>query len=60
MKQKIYSNAVALDVATGKKQYVKPQCEVIYLDEEPKLLSASFRDGTAGGPSGLTDGEWEE
>ena len=33
-------NAVA-DVATGKKQYVKPQIEVIDLDEQPKLLSGS-------------------
>ena len=40
MTEKLLNNAVA-DVATGKKQYVKPQCEVIYLDEEPKLLSSS-------------------
>ncbi len=41
MVQKISINAVALDVATGKKQYVKPQMEVIDLDEQPKLLSGS-------------------
>ena len=41
MTQKISINAVALDVAVGKKQYVKPQIEVIDLDEQPKLLSAS-------------------
>ncbi len=41
MIQKISVNAVALDVAAGKKQYVKPQIEVINLDEQPKLLRAS-------------------
>ena len=41
MVQKSSINAVALDVATGKKQYVKPQMEVIDLDEQPKLLSGS-------------------
>lgn len=43
MVQKSSINAVALDVATGKKQYVKPQMEVIDLDEQPKLLSGSNR-----------------
>ena len=41
MEKKISVNAVALDVAAGKKQYVKPQIEVIDLDVQPKLLSAS-------------------
>lgn len=42
MTQTISINAVALDVAAGKKQYVKPQIEVIDLDEQPKLLAQSF------------------
>ena len=50
-------NEVGVDV---KKQYVAPEIEVIHLDEEPKLLSASFKGGTAGGPDGLSDGEWGE
>ena len=41
MTQTISINAVALDVAAGKKQYVKPQIEVIDLDEQPKLLNGS-------------------
>ncbi len=41
MTEKNSNNTVARDVVAGRKQYVKPQCEVIYLDEEPKLLSAS-------------------
>jgi hypothetical protein len=41
MTEEISNNAVALDVAAGKMEYVKPHCEVIYLDEKPKLLSAS-------------------
>ena len=58
MKKKFNNEVV--DVATRRKDYVKPQCEAIYLDEEPKLLSASFKGGTAGGPGGLSDGEWDE
>ena len=42
MEQKISINAVALDVAAGKKQYVTPQCEVIDLDDQPRLLADSF------------------
>ena len=61
MVQKISINAVA-DVATGKKQYVRPEIEVINLDEQPKLLSASSGtgNGTAGWGNSLTDGDWEE
>jgi hypothetical protein len=57
MKEKISSNAVALDVAAGKKQYVKPQIEVIDLDEQPKLLSAS---NFGAGFSGVNRGSWDD
>ncbi|MBR4324066.1 MAG: hypothetical protein IKP73_00915 [Bacteroidales bacterium] len=62
MTQKISSNAVALDVAAGKKQYVPPQIEVVVLDNQGAILMASGTvSGTAGWGNGtLSDGEWEE
>jgi len=62
MVQKISVNAVALDVATGKKQYVKPQIEVVELDNQGAILMASTGSGsgTAGWGNGLTDDEWSE
>ncbi len=55
---------VANDVAIvqDKRQYVRPEIEVINLDEQPKLLSASSGtgNGTAGWGNSLTDGDWEE
>ena len=58
MTEKISNNTVALDVAAGKKKYVKPECEVIYLDEEPKLLSAS---NYGAGFSGVNrGGSWDD
>ena len=54
---------VANDVAT-KKKYVSPEIEVVNLDEQPKLLSASRggASGTAGWGNGLLDDneEWSE
>ena len=41
MKQR-FEIEVANDVAT-KKKYVSPEIEVVNLDEQPKLLSASVR-----------------
>ena len=40
---------VANGVATvqDKRQYVRPEIEVVNLDEQPKLLSASFKSGFA-------------
>ncbi len=38
-----FENVVAPGVATERKKYVSPEIEVINLDEQPKLLSASFR-----------------
>ncbi len=53
----ILNKEVANGVATRSK-YVSPEIEVVNLDEQPKLLSAS---GTAGwGKGTLDDGEWEE
>ena len=40
MKQSFEEN-VANDVATKRKKYVSPEIEVIDLDEQPRLLSAS-------------------
>ncbi len=49
-----FENNVANGVAT-KKKYVSPEIEVINLDEQPKLLSASV------GTRGLTNyGEWSD
>ncbi len=45
--KEILNNVVANDVATRRK-YVSPEIEVINLDEQPKLLSAS---GFTGGAS---------
>ena len=56
MKQRFEIN-VANDVATvqDKRQYVSPEIEVVNLDEQPKLLSASV------GTRGLTNGgEWSD
>ena len=36
-----FEENVANDVATKRKKYVSPEIEVIDLDEQPKLLSAS-------------------
>ena len=50
---------VANDVATvqDKRQYVRPEIEVINLDEQPKLLYVSGGAGT----QGLTNGaDWED
>lgn len=57
MKQRFENNAV--NGATTKKKYVSPEIEVVNLDEQPKLLSASPN----GGPFGLSrnsdaDEEW--
>lgn len=41
MTQKISSTSVAPGMATARKVYEKPEIEVIDLDEQPKLLSAS-------------------
>ena len=49
--QKI-ANSVVKDVTT-KKKYVKPDFEVINLEDTPKLLAAS---GATIGTSGLTNG----
>jgi hypothetical protein len=45
-----------------KRKYVSPEIEVINLDEQPKLLSASSGtgNGTAGWGNSLSDGDWEE
>ncbi len=48
MVQKISVNAVALDVAAGKKEYVKPQIEVVELDNQGAILMASTRSFGAG------------
>ena len=56
MERRIENNVV--NGATTKKKYVSPEIEVINLDEQPKLLSASRN----GGPFELNDnengGEW--
>ena len=46
MKQRFEGN-VANGVATERKKYVSPEIEVIDLDAQPQLLSASFRGGFA-------------
>jgi hypothetical protein len=46
------TNEVVNDVTT-KKKYVKPDFEVINIEDMPKLLAAS---GATVGTSGLTDG----
>ena len=53
--------SVANGVATRRK-YVSPEIEVVNLDEQPKLLSASAGSGsgTAGWGNSLSDGDWEE
>jgi hypothetical protein len=44
-----------------KRKYARPEIEVVNLDEQPKLLSASATgSGKAGWGNGLSDGEWEE
>ncbi len=44
-----------------KRKYASPEIEVVNLDEQPKLLSASATgSGTAGWGNGLSDDEWEE
>ncbi len=54
--QKEVANGVA--TVRNRMKYASPEIEVINLDEQPKLLSAS---GTAGwGKGTLDDGEWEE
>lgn len=35
------TNEVVVNDVTTRNKYVKPEIEVIYLDEQPKLLSAS-------------------
>ena len=57
MERRIENNVV--NGATTKKKYVSPEIEVVNLDEQPKLLSASPN----GGPFGLrgnsdADEEW--
>ena len=47
--------SVANDVATRGK-YVSPEIEVINLDEQPKLLSAS----TGAGIEGVGRGSWDD
>ena len=42
------NNAVVKDVTT-KKKYVKPDFEVIYLEDTPKLLAASVGNANAAG-----------
>jgi len=59
--QKEVANGVA--TVRNRMKYASPEIEVINLDEQPKLLSASAKGtGTAGWGNGgsLTDGEWEE
>lgn len=55
MVQNILSNAVALDVATGKKQYVKPQMEVVELENQASILMASNRSFGAGFDGGIDE-----
>jgi len=59
-----FNSEVANGVATfgEKRKYVSPEIEVINLDEQPKLLSASSGtgNGTAGWGNSLSDGDWEE
>lgn len=43
------NNAVVKDVTT-KKKYVKPDFEVIYLEDTPKLLAASVGNANAAKP----------
>ena len=48
-----------ISVANGaatKKKYVSPEIEVINLDEQPKLLSAS----TGAGIEGVGRGSWDD
>ena len=57
MKQR-FEIEVANDVATfrKKKKYVRPEIEVVNLDEQPKLLSAS----TGAGIEGVSRGSWDD
>lgn len=59
MVQKISINAVA-DVATGKKQYVPPQIEVVELDNQASLLITSSASGSGVFGNGLSDDDFEE
>ncbi|MBO7464058.1 MAG: hypothetical protein J6T96_15840 [Bacteroidales bacterium] len=52
----ILKKDVVNDVTT-KKKYVSPEMEVIYLDEEPRLLSAS---NYGAGFQGIGRGNWDD
>lgn len=62
MTEKISNNAVALDVVTGKKDYVPPQIVVMQLERQTSLLTMSNIGGTAGWGSTFSDDgdEWSE
>ena len=45
MKKILKTEAVANDVATEKKKYVKPEIEVFDLDSQAPLLAASYGEG---------------
>ena len=53
MDRKASLNVAEVKAATRKKPYIKPDFEVIDLEDTPKLLAAS---GVGTGLSGLSDG----
>ena len=53
--ERIVQNSVVKDVTT-KKKYVKPNFEVINLEDTPKLLAGSANAAGAAGTSGLSNG----
>ncbi len=57
MERRIENNVV--NGATTKKKYVSPEIEVVNLDEQPKLLSASPNGGSFGlSDNSDADEEW--
>ena len=61
-KMKEYFDINVANDVVARRKYVSPEIEVINLDEQPKLLSASTggASGTAGWGNGLSDDKWDE